>query len=728
MTNKRIINIRITTVVFVGLMLGILFCRALFLNKLSITTAIILSWLLIVFCGGVYTYAVLTNKHNMMSFAREKISQILKISSIGLILAFLVGIIISFMPYLNIASIKTFDSSVNVSGTICDYVVDGGTHTKFILNDVSIENTEGVYKTNFKVCVYTNQSATLSLGDVLNFECELNKYNIDKIYDDTKLYQDIGYQCYVNVSDIDIISNNTIVKDKIKNATKGILYENLNEDNSNICFAILFGETQGLSDNIQNMFSYAGISHILAVSGLHIGVLFSSIYFILKKLKINKYVRLVVLSIILIFYCYLCSFTPSVCRASIMVLLLSLCEILKIDYDSLSSLSIAGIIILLISPVSLFKVSFQLSFLCIFAIIALSPYLKSLFAKLKLPKFLSASLSMSIATSIAILPVCLNVFNKVSFIGILTNVLVLPIFSLTYILVFGIVLISLIFKFMGFLLIIPNLFLQIIKVVTNYMANIPFGIFKAFNVSYWSLVFLIMSAIALKFVMVRNLIKSTLFITLASIVLVFLAVNGIPKVYTGNNFVFVSKYNSNVCYYIEDSLVTLVGTKVNKNSIYSDCKKLKVNKITNVIAYDLQLNKLNELIEICKDYNVENIYLPKEYNYDEIKEKFGNVYLFENEINLCSLEINTIERNDKIIAIKLNTLSSGKILIPSSNLSVSDGEYLINNCGTIDIIYLDKTSDNLDITILNPSVTIINRDKVYFKSGNTLDFDVYAYQ
>ena len=728
MTNKRIINIRITTVVFVGLMLGILFCRALFLNKISITTAIILSWLLIVFCGGVYTYAVLTNKHNMMSFAREKISQILKISSIGLILAFLVGIIISFMPYLNIASIKTFDSSVNVSGTICDYVVDGGTHTKFILNDVSIENTEGVYKTNFKVCVYTNQSATLSLGDVLNFECELNKYNIDKTYDDTKLYQDIGYQCYVNVSDIDIISNNTIVKDKIKNATKGILYENLNEDNSNICFAILFGETQGLSDNIQNMFSYAGISHILAVSGLHIGVLFSSIYFILKKLKINKYVRLVVLSIILIFYCYLCSFTPSVCRASIMALLLSLCEILKIDYDSLSSLSIAGIIILLISPVSLFKVSFQLSFLCIFAIIALSPYLNSLFAKLKLPKFLSASLSMSIATSIAILPVCLNVFNKVSFIGILTNVLVLPIFSLTYILVFGIVLISLIFKFMGFLLIIPNLFLQIIKVVTNYMANIPFGIFKAFNVSYWSLVFLIMSAIALKFVMGRNMIKSTLFITLASIVLVFLAVNGIPKVYTGNNFVFVSKYNSNVCYYIEDSLVTLVGTKVNKNSIYSDCKKLKVNKITNVIAYDLRLNKLNELIEICKDYNVENIYLPKEYNYDEIKEKFGNVYLFENEINLCSLEINTIERNDKIIAIKLNTLSSGKILIPSSNLSVSDGEYLINNCGTIDIIYLDKTSDNLDITILNPSVTIINRDKVYFKSGNTLDFDVYVYQ
>lgn len=728
MTNKRIINIRITTVVFVGLMLGILFCRALFLNKISITTAIILSLLLIVFCGGVYTYAVLTNKHNMMSFAREKISEILKISSIGLILAFLVGIIISFMPYLNIASIKTFDSSVNVSGTICDYVVDGGTHTKFILNDVSIENTDGVYKTNFKVCVYTNQSATLSLGDVLNFECELNKYNIDKTYDDTKLYQGIGYQCYVNVSDIDIISNNTIVKDKIKNATKEILYENLNEDNSNICFAILFGETQGLSDNIQNMFSYAGISHILAVSGLHIGVLFSSIYFILKKLKINKYVRLAVLSIILIFYCYLCSFTPSVCRASIMALLLSLCEILKIDYDSLSSLSIAGIIILLISPVSLFKVSFQLSFLCIFAIITLSPYLNSLFAKLKFPKFLSASLSMSIATNIAILPVCLNVFNKVGFIGILTNVFVLPIFSLTYILVFGIVLISLIFKFMGFLLFIPNLFLQIIKVVTNYMASIHFGIFKAFNVSYWSLVFLIMSAIALKFVMVRNLIKSTLFITLASIVLVFLAINSIPKVYTGNNFVFVSKYNSNVCYYIEDSVVTLIGTKVNKNNIYSDCKKLKVNKITNVIAYDLQLNKLEELIEICKDYNVKNIYLPKKYNYDEIKEKFGNVYLFENKINLCNLEVSTIERNDKIIAIKLNTISSGKILIPFSNLSASDGEYLINNCGTIDIIYLDKTNDNLDITILNPSVTIINRDKVYFKSGNIQDFDVYVYE
>ena len=114
---------------------------------------------------------------------------------------------------------------------------------------------------------------------------------------------------------------------------------------------MLFGGKQGLSDELKDMFSYSGISHILAVSGLHIGVLVSLIYYCLKKIKLNKFVKLILLATVLIFYSYLCDFTPSVCRASIMAVILCLCDLYKIQYDALSSLSIAGIIILLLIAV-----------------------------------------------------------------------------------------------------------------------------------------------------------------------------------------------------------------------------------------------------------------------------------------------------------------------------------------------------------------------------------------
>ena len=90
-------------------------------------------------------------------------------------------------------------------------------------------------------------------------------------------------------------------------------------------------------------------------------------FFLLYFLTPNSWKNLVIFMGSLVFYSYLCSFTPSVCRASIMAIVLTLCDIYLIEYDSLSSLSIAGLIILAFSPFALFTISFQLSFLCIFA-------------------------------------------------------------------------------------------------------------------------------------------------------------------------------------------------------------------------------------------------------------------------------------------------------------------------------------------------------------------------
>lgn len=727
MRTKRIINIRISAVLFVGLMLGILFCRAYIMNYISKGMSIVIIISLLLFSAGVMIYAFLTQKRNESIRAFKYVSLILKISSIGLVLSFLVGIIISMFPLFKFYTVSDFSGEVLVYGTVCDYVEDNETYTKFLIDNVKIIDTDKTIDSDIKVCVYTSKSADITLGSKVEFEGELDKYKITNSIDANKIYQNIYYSCYVDYSDIDVVKGNSSVKDKIKSATKDILDANLNSDNSNIFYAVLFGEKSGLSDDIEDMFSMSGISHILAVSGLHIGVLVSCIYFIFKKIKINEYARFTLLSIILIFYSYLCSFTPSVCRACIMAIILDFTRLLKVQYDSFMSLSVAGIIILLFAPMSLFYASFQLSFLCIFAIIAIAPSLESFLKKIKLPKFLSTSLAISIATNIAILPICFNVFTKVSLLGILANIFVLPIFSITYVLLFVILIISLILKFMGFLLFIPNLFLQVIKIIANLISSIPFGIFRVFNVSYWSLVVLILSALSIHFLMIKISLKSIVSSMLAVIVFVIFVVYNIPKSYVGNNFIFISKTNSNACYYIEDNKTTLVGSNITYKSVLNDLKRLKINNLKNIVAYDLSLNKIEELIKIRDEYKVEEIYLPDKFEYEEIENKLKNVKYFKNNLDISNLNLSTIEYNEEIIAIIIKSTWIGKILIPEISPNKAESLYISENAKNTDIVYLNSECKYLDFDKINPYVTIVNKDKIYYQDGKIADFDIFVY-
>lgn len=726
---RRIINIRVTFVVFIGLILGMLFCRALCLKQLSNVATILIIISLLLFCGGIILYALLTRKRNSLSKARKDVSAILIVSSIGFCMAFLVRIFSLLFPLFKILTIKNYAQDVTIYGTVCDFVENDETYTKFLIDDVVIDSGESLDNCSFKICIYTTKSAKIDLGECVEFKGVLNKHKILRSEDCYDLYQNIAYSCYINFSDIQIYDGNQTIKDKIKNATKEILADNLNEDNSNIFFAVLFGDKSGLNYDITDMFSYAGISHILAVSGLHISFIVSLLYFVMKKCNVNKYIRLTILSATLIFYSYLCSFTPSVCRATIMAILLALCDIFQIEYDSLSSLSIAGIIILLVSPQMLFQVSFQLSFLCIFSIITLSPSIDDFLVKIKCPKFLASTLAMSISTNVAILPVCLNIFSKVSLLGVISNVFILPIFSVAYVLLFVITILCLIFRFLGFLLFIPNLFLHIIKVLANYISNIPFGIFKAFNISYWSLVLLIGSAISLQFLLTRKLIKGTISASLAFMVLVIFILSSFPKVYKGNNFIFLSKYSSNACYYVSDGEVTLIGSSARTYTIDRELKRVGLKKITNVIAYDLNLNKLDDFLDLCESYNVQNVYLPKSLEYDEIKNKFNNAIFFENDLQIGSLNFSAIYYNSQITAVYLDGGAFNKILIPELKPTQNEGKYISDYCENldIDVVYLHDNIDNLDIDKINPLIQIINNDCIYYKNGSKIEFDMYIY-
>lgn len=709
MTNKRIVNIRITFVAFIGLMLGILFGFNWYLQTIQTALAIVLLIGVILLCVAVIIYARKTKAYNEKLEYRKNISKILLVSSIAFFVTFILGTISIIFPVSKATNIRDFYGTVKVGGVVCDNVITSDTSTKFIIKNAVVDTGEEQVKVDYKIVVYTTKNFVVSLGDYIEFESELESYHLNTSKS-SSIFQGVGYSCYVGVDKFEVEAGKQSFKDIIKNSTYQNLISNLNYDNANISYAILFGDKQGLSQDLSDMFSYAGISHILAVSGLHIGVLVSAIMFILKKIKMNKFVRLGILSAILIFYSYLCSFTPSVCRASIMAIVLSLCDIYLIEYDSLSSLSIAGLIILAFNPFALFTVSFQLSFLCIFAIISLAPTLSKMLEKIKLPKILASSLALSIATNLAILPVGFNNFAKVSLLGIITNIFVLPIFSITYVLLFGVAFLSLILPFMGFLLKVPELFLHIIKTIADYVSNIKFGIFKIFYVSFWTLTLILIISIILHFFMIKKYIKFGLSFVLTALLITLFVMSSIPNNYSNENLIFVQNYKGNVCYYVEDNVVTLIGSNIKNNRVVTDLKHLNIKNIDNIIAYDLQLNALNNLVEICNNNNVKNVYVPSDFNYSELSKRVPNINIFELNVEVGSLRLETIHYDGYIIAVYLKT-NLGTVLIPEIKPNKKEAQYLMEKFSEVDILYLNNTETNLGVYNIGHKRLICNKSE-----------------
>ena len=198
--------------------------------------------------------------------------------------------------------------------------------------------------------------------------------------------------------------------------------------------AMLFGDTSYMADEDLDAMRSVGVAHVFAVSGLHVGVLSAAILLLLKKLKAKRYVPFLVMIPILGFYAYLAGFTPSVLRASVMILLYLTASLLGMRYDDLSALSFAAVLILIVRPLYLFDVSFLLSFLALFGIVSLASPLEKCFNRRKIPPFLASALALSVSTSVAILPVSATIFGKVSLLGVLLNVVVVPLASLTYLL------------------------------------------------------------------------------------------------------------------------------------------------------------------------------------------------------------------------------------------------------------------------------------------------------
>ena len=220
---------------------------------------------------------------------------------------------------------------------------------------------------------------------------------------------------------------------------KGVIAECFPEDVSAFAKALLLGDKSDLSWDRSRDFSRSGISHIVAVSGLHISILFAFVQMVTGK---RRFLMAIVGIPVLLFFGAMAGFTASVTRAVIMQIVLLLAQVLNREYDPPTALAAACLLMLVQCPLIIAGIGFQLSVASVAGIFLWYPAI-SRWLKQRLPgkgktlrgrmeRWLGSSVAVTLSATVLTVPLTAVHFGIVSLVGVVTNLVVLPVVSLVF--------------------------------------------------------------------------------------------------------------------------------------------------------------------------------------------------------------------------------------------------------------------------------------------------------
>lgn len=210
------------------------------------------------------------------------------------------------------------------------------------------------------------------------------------------------------------------------------LYQKLgfSGDELAVLSALTIGDKTELSDSVRESYSVAGASHILALSGLHIGLLYTLLFFILKPIARRGNIGRVIRSVLLILlwaFAFFTGLSPSVVRSVSMFSILAMADMVGRQPLSLNTLAAAAWLMLFCNPAWLFDVGFQLSFLAVASILLIQkPIYHLITVKGRIGKYIWGLMSVSVAAQIGTAPLVMFYFSRFSVHFLLTNLVVIP--------------------------------------------------------------------------------------------------------------------------------------------------------------------------------------------------------------------------------------------------------------------------------------------------------------
>lgn len=201
-------------------------------------------------------------------------------------------------------------------------------------------------------------------------------------------------------------------------------------DNLAVLRALIIGDKQLLSEELITSYSTAGAMHVLAVSGLHVGLVFAVLTFLLRPLgkrRAGMIIRTILIIAGLFLYASLAAFSPSVCRACVMLIFVLVGNALGKKTNIYNSLAASALFLLCINPYSIFEVGFQLSYCAVIAIVCFQPVMyRAIYIRNKILNYIFALATVSIAAQIGTSCMTIFYFHNFPNYFIITNILIIP--------------------------------------------------------------------------------------------------------------------------------------------------------------------------------------------------------------------------------------------------------------------------------------------------------------
>lgn len=469
----------------------------------------------------------------------------------------------------NIDIILTIDDRIQVNGNYLKGIAKLNKEKVLFTYILKDEKEKTFFKEHFQGGILKVNADIEDIGEKKNFySFDYKKYNENK-----------GVFKNVKVNNIKNFEENKGIISKIKIWRISLgnkIHKEISFDKSGYIEALIFGDKAYLEkDEIIN-YKNLGTSHLLAISGLHLGVLISLIYFILLRLRFSVEIIEKIVFLVIPFYMLISGFSPSVLRAGGMIMLYIIFR--KKDMTKLEALLTTFILMLFINPLFIFDIGFELSFLITFCLLMSDDFLsgsKNIF---------TSGFKISLVSSLASLPILVMNFYTFSYISIISNIFLVPIFSLV---IFPLVLIS----YVSFLFSIT-----LFNVIFKPILNISFSFFDKIQDLFLNsspmligrhnnYVGVIIFIFILGILIYLN--KNKFLLATLGVLLLFFTLLGFS--YIGEDKIEEVKIGKGDVYYVREGRGNLlINTSNNIQNFYNDFRKKDVE-------YDI-INEYNQML------------------------------------------------------------------------------------------------------------------------------------
>ena len=540
----------------------------------------------------------------------------------------------------------------NIIGVVLDYKETEYGYTYTIKG-----KTKGF--SNKKILVYTSKNCKLDIGDLAKFNLELQKIS------ERRNYKGFNYKEYLKTkgiygiaksNKIEVIGKNKVniiyrfsinIKEKIKNK----IYSNLPKNSAGLLAALVVGDKSNIEEEVINNFKANNLSHILAISGMHISYIIILINYILVKLKVPKKFVSITISVILIIFIIITNFSPSVIRASIMGIIVLVSKSFYYKADFWTCIAISVLVTTFINPFYILDMGFKLSYIGTISIVVFSKTIIKLENKKTLKEKIKELAILTICAQILLIPITILNFHTISTYFIFSNILVSPIVSIVIML--GFITIGTSFISIGIskaLFYILNIFLKLLNFIPEVLSKFPFSKIYITNMNYISFVlYYIAILIAYVWTINKNKIKKGLLLrryerkllksktyknAIIVVIVIFIFVNISVNIFNlldrklNIYFIDVGQGDSTLIVTPNKHTILIDGGDFEKDILLEYLLDRNINRINFIIISHFDSDHIGGLFEVMNELKIDKVIIPigmeTSENYGRFKEIIGN--------------------------------------------------------------------------------------------------------